>query len=101
MLLRYCYYKTNITTVDITVQDTKFQKFHYPICSVLHYYVVNSVFVIKNSTISDNIGGSIATHVIFYIELFKPSCATSTYISKVELPQFSYSSFLNYKFEIN
>ena len=70
------------TSVNITVEDTKFQNLNYSgalfYCMLSYKNLKAANFIyIKNSMISSNTGGSTDTCTMFYFKLFKPFCAKS------------------------
>ena len=90
----------NKYNVSITIKDTKF-------CSLNHsgalYYsmkscklsAVNSIYI-YNSVISNNIGDS--TQKMFYITLYKPTCAKRIHFKDKATKQNSWLYFVNCKF---
>ena len=61
---------------------------------------VNSIFLIQNYTVSNNIGDS--TNAMFHIQLSKPSCANSIHFKNGATKYYSiYFSFIKCKFENN
>ena len=94
----------NIYSVLITIKDTNFHNFNH--CSVLYYSIlicqlkpVRSIFIIQNSTISNNIGDS--TNAMFHMQLSKPSCANSIHFKNEATKYSSFFSFIKCKFENN
>ena len=91
--------------VFITIKDTDFCNFNH--CSILYYSMMlcklqpgfNSIFVIQNSVVSNNIGDS--TRAMFFVQLSKPSCANSIHFKNGDTKHSSYFFFRNCKFENN
>ena len=93
----------NKYNILITIQDTKFYNFNHS--GALYYSMkscklsaVNSIYI-NNSVISNNIGDS--TQKMFYIQLYKPTCAKKIYFKDGKTKQHSCLHFINCKFVNN